>query len=160
MENHNREKRALERAAINIFVLKYNEQYEPSIRLLYQHDKPDAILEDSRRHKIGVEITHLFYDAEEAKMLLGRAEAKVRTLASFDILLEELNALIRRKEAKRQGYPPYYPISLLIRNASLHYGKAEFECNRIRMYLPPQVFQNIWLLTRDGGKEWFLIKLI
>jgi len=55
-----------------IFVLFYKSILH---KTLYQQEKPDAVLMDSRGNKLGLEITHLFYSEQEARQLLQREHA-------------------------------------------------------------------------------------
>ncbi|MFC3771049.1 hypothetical protein [Paenibacillus sp. GCM10012303] len=159
---HNVEKRMLERAAVREFIRLYNGRHHVKLRLLYQHDRPDAILQDSRGTKIGLEITHLFYDAAEAKALLGRPDNGASGPASplsLAHLIAQLNALIKRKESKKQSYDPSYPISLLIRNASPTFRLSEIWAAREHIRKPNDQFMDTWFLTRDGTPDWKLINL-
>ncbi|GAA3411430.1 hypothetical protein ACFFNY_20045 [Paenibacillus hodogayensis] len=156
---HDDEKRLLERAAVREFIRLYNGRHDVKLRLLYQHDRPDAILQDSRGGKLGVEITHLFYDAAEAKALLGRPDGTIAGPVSLAHLIAQLNELIKRKESKKQAYDPSYPISLLIRNASPTFKLSEIWAAREHIYEPNDVFIDTWFLTRDGTKEWKLVNL-
>lgn len=156
---HNGEKMRLERAAVREFIRLYNERHDVKLRLLYQHDRPDAVLQDSRGGKLGVEITQLFYDASEAKALLGRPDGTVSGPITLARLIAQLNELIKRKEAKKQAYDPSYPISLLIRNASPTFRLSEIWAAREHIYEPRDVFIDTWFLTRDGTTDWKLINL-
>ncbi|WP_248929691.1 hypothetical protein [Paenibacillus hamazuiensis] len=158
MDEHNLEKRTLERAAIRLFVNLYNLRSRPKLRLLYQQEKPDAVLEDEKRRKLGMEITHLFYDQQEAMMLMGRFSGQ-HAPESMEHLVGRLNELIRRKEEKKKSYMPDFPISLLIRNTSPVFGLTEFMKSRELIYEPKGVFQDIWFLTHDGSADWFLLHL-
>lgn len=161
-DGHNDEKLQLERAAVREFIRLYNGRYSVKLRLLYQHDRPDAVLQDSQGSKIGLEITHLFYDATEAKALLGRRDGSMNgpsgpiTLAH---LIAKLNELIRRKESKKQAYDPAYPISLLIRNASPTFRLSEIWAAREHIRKPNDSFLDTWFLTRDGTPDWMLVNL-
>lgn len=156
---HDEEKRALERAAIREFIRLYNGRHTVKLRLLYQHDRPDAVLQNSRGEKIGIEITHLFYDAAEAKALLGRPDGNEGGPVSLAHLIAQLNELIGRKESKKQAYDPAYPISLLIRNASPTFRLSEIWAAREHIRKPNDVFTDTWFLTRDGTPEWRLVNL-
>ncbi|WP_052487315.1 hypothetical protein [Gordoniibacillus kamchatkensis] len=158
-EQHIREKKALERAAIRTFLQLYNERFEPKFRLLYQQEKPDAVLENRQRGQLGLEITHLFYDAHEAKRTLGRTDEPRREPETIETWLAELNERIRTKEEKFAGYSHKYPLSLLIRNASPEFGLAAVGQWRERIVKPRELFERIWFLSRDGGPDWHLLEL-
>jgi hypothetical protein len=159
IDEHDEEKRALERTAIKLLVDSINETSEIKLRLLYQQEKPDAVLQDTLNQKLGLEITHLFYNAREAKTLLGKTNAVKQEPVDFVILLGALNELIEKKEHKKKSYVQDYPISLLIRNASPTFGMSRFLQEIERIYLPEKVFQDIWFLSRDGTEEWRLVSL-
>ncbi|MDF2725291.1 MAG: hypothetical protein K0Q59_4968 [Paenibacillus sp.] len=156
---HNGEKLRLERAAVREFIRLYNDIYPIKLRLLYQHDRPDAVLQTSRGNKLGLEITHLFYNAAEAKAMLGRPEGASAGPVTLDHLIRQLNELIQRKQVKKQSYDPSYPISLLIRNASPTFQLADIWAARESVNKPNDSFLDTWFLTRDGTPDWQLVNL-
>ncbi|MDF2924901.1 MAG: hypothetical protein K0R57_3815 [Paenibacillaceae bacterium] len=159
-------KRAWEREAIRLFISLYNglgKDY--GYRLLFQQEKPDAVLEErgALRRKLGVEITHLFYSQQEAMRVFGHQTPPVPVQGeeNFDHLLQELNLLIRKKIGKRRSYSMSYPIALLIRNASPGYGMSDFLARRSEILLPEDgSFTHIWFVSRDGDFQWKLVELI
>jgi hypothetical protein len=159
MLKNNQEKRALEHAAVKIFIEINNLNHEIKYRLLYHQESPDAVLQDSLHRKLGVEITHLFYDADEAKMVLGRSTQSMHGLEKLEKLVEELNIRIQRKESKMDSYSTEYPISLIIRNASPIFGMSDLLRAKHLIYKPIGKFLNIWFISRDGSNEWLLIDL-
>lgn len=161
MVTHNNEKTAMEREAVKLFIDLYNRKAESPLRLLYQQDRPDAVLEDAKHHKVGMEITHLFYDDKEAKELLGRSDGTPVDWRNERIgrIIYNLNGLISRKLEKKESYSEDYPISLLIRNASPVFGMADFLAHQERVKLSPGVFEHIWFVSRDGGEEWKLAEI-
>ncbi|MFC0214129.1 hypothetical protein ACFFK0_17005 [Paenibacillus chartarius] len=159
-EQHFREKKLLERTAIRIFLQRHNERYEPAMRLLYQQERPDAVLENTKtRGKIGLEITHLFYDEYEAKMVLGRQATMQCEIGGLDKLIGELNERIRVKEGKFAAYSHDYPLSLLIRNASPAFRLTDILERKELICKSAGLFEHIWFLSRDGGDEWLLAEL-
>ncbi|MNI02955.1 hypothetical protein D3C73_558470 [compost metagenome] len=160
MYEHNLEKRRVEHEAVKLFINLVNARSEGKIRLLYQRERPDAVLENTlERSKFGVEITHLFYNECEAKRMFGRSNQEDCGLGNFTILLNELNSRIARKEATFTQVKLDYSISLLIRNASPLYGLNHFIANVDQIARSRHIFQDIWLLTRDGEMEWHLYRL-
>lgn len=69
MNVHETEKRALEKGAVVWFLRHYNALTHKDYRLVCQQERPDAIVEASDKSALGLEIAHLFYDSEEARML-------------------------------------------------------------------------------------------
>ena len=158
MLRYNREKHDLERAAAAIFIGIYNQNHTPKLRLLYQRERPDAVLQiqDPLQRQLGMEITHLFYDSEEAKRLLGRSKNHAHSQELIELLVKELNYRIQTKEAKISTYATEYPIALLIRNASPSFGMSDILREKHLLYKPQGKFTHVWFLTRDGTNEWLL----
>lgn len=150
------EKRDLEREAVKIFIDIYNQNHANKLRLLYQRERPDAVLQDSFQNKIGVEITHLFYDSEEAKMLLGRSKESVHSHEVIEMLINELNKRIQTKEIKIDKYSTSHPIALIIRNASRAFGMSDILNAKELIYKPQGKFTHIWFISRDGTEEWLM----
>ncbi|MCS7462230.1 hypothetical protein N0M98_18990 [Paenibacillus doosanensis] len=159
MTTNNQEKRDLERAAVKIWIDIYNRNHDNKLRLLYQRERPDAVIQDSRQRLMGVEITHLFYDSEEAKMLLGRSQTNTHSNEVVEMLVKELNNRIRIKESKIDTYASDYPISLLIRNASPAFGMSDILAVKHLIYKPRGKFVQVWFLSRDGNNEWLSLDL-
>ncbi|WNQ12399.1 hypothetical protein MJA45_04945 [Paenibacillus aurantius] len=163
MKNDGGEKRALEKAALKTFLSLYNRNHPIKYRLLYFQEKPDAVIQDARGNKLGVEITHCFYDSHEARRVLGRQhkvrEEEEHAWETLDTLIAELNKLIRRKEEKKAHYVDHYPIALLIRNASLSFGMSDILKYREMLCKPGGAFTHVWFLSRDGTKDWLLTDL-
>lgn len=157
-------KRAWEREAILLFIREYNRlDNEPGYRLLFQQERPDAVLEEkgALRRKLGVEITHLFASQQEAMDVFNRRiPAPRQEGVTIDHLLKELNQLISKKVGKRSAYSMSYPIALLIRNASPDFGMSDFLPRLTEVDLPTGVFTHIWFLSRDGSVEWKLAELL
>lgn len=153
------EKKRLEREAIDLFVGLYNQTADNRLRLLYQQEKPDAVLMDTRGNKLGLEITHLFYSEQEARQLFQQEHRSIIfCVESIDTLIDSLNQLVLRKEAKSAGYSSDYPLALLIRNLSPSFGWSDFNQAWEKIKTPTAAFTEIWLLTRDrpAKEQWYL----
>lgn len=142
-------KKQLERDAVDLFIGLYNQTADNRLRLLYQREKPDAVLMDSRGNKLGLEITHLFYSEQEARQLFQREHRSIICIESIDTLIDSLNQLVVRKEAKSAGYSSDYPLALLIRNLSPSFGWSDFNQAWDKIAAPSAAFIQIWLLIRD-----------
>lgn len=159
MSEHDSEKRKLEKAAIELFIRCFKEAYGIEYRLIQQQERPDAIVEDENGKRLGLEVTHLFYDELEVKMLLGRSEQQTHGLENFDEQIKKLNSLLEKKGRTGLGYSNEYPCSLLIRNSSPIWTKEDFEGVISRIVAPRSQYQDIWLLTKDRFSAWYLIRL-
>lgn len=87
MKNHNGEKFALENATVDIFLNLFNFNHKDQYILVERRESPDFILKGLNGELLGLEVAHLFYDSEEAKMLLGRSDNKVHGIEKFDDLV-------------------------------------------------------------------------
>jgi hypothetical protein len=159
MSNHNEEKHRLETAAIDLFINISREGRCIDYHVADKQECPDFVLEDEQGNKIGVEVTHIFYDSEEAKMLLGRSDKKIHGLENFDTFIEELNKAFKKKGEKGNNYKSEYPLSLLIRNASPLWGLEDIEHSLDKLHVPTDVYQEVWMLTRDNSSNWYLVKI-
>jgi len=160
MKDHNAEKRALEKTAIELFLSRYNKLKNKKYKLLRQQEIPDTVIIDEKGAELGVEITHLFYDALEAKMLLGRSNRLFHEVEKFSKLVDELNMLIEKKIEKGPSYIEKFQCLLLIRNASPVSVLSDFKENIEHIKISKKIFKEIWLLTRnDISYEWELLRL-
>lgn len=95
MKNHNEEKSALENAAVDIFLKLFNINHKDQYELVERRESPDFVLKSSKGELLGLEVAHLFYDPEEAKMLLGRSANKMHGIEIFNDLLSAFNSLLK-----------------------------------------------------------------
>lgn len=68
MENHNALKKGHEKAVGQSFIDKYNSRIGSSYRLVTSDERPDLIFEDPIRRRLGVEVTTIYYDNNDAKI--------------------------------------------------------------------------------------------
>ncbi|MDQ0903764.1 MULTISPECIES: hypothetical protein [unclassified Paenibacillus] len=159
MNKNEAEKKAMELTAIDIFIELYNRNNNISLRMLRQQEKPDALLEDIRQNRTGLEVTHLFYDTEEARLMLSRSELTKPGAEVLDTFINVINDRIRNKEEKFKGYSHEHPCMLLIRNVSLLFGMSDVLGKKHKLVLPRGQFTDVWLLSRDFTPDWLLINL-
>ncbi|WP_133257484.1 hypothetical protein [Paenibacillus montanisoli] len=159
MSEHNSEKYLLENAAVNIFIQIYNQNYKDQLTIQVRQERPDVILAHAGQEFSGLEITHLFYDSQQAKVLLGRSEDDFDRIETMDKSIDTLNELIKKKERIYRDLGLSHDLSLLIRNASPIYGMTDFLKHKECIY-KSYVFTNIWFLSRDGDGEWLLTDLL
>ena len=145
------EKRLMEMAAIQIFLQHYNQITGSDYRLLRMQERPDALITNSQGVIRGIEVTHLFYEPYEAKMLLGRSENDyLHTTQYIQHLMSELQRILDRKMEKGATYEFEMPMILVIRSASpVFFGEDFF--HRIQdLNIKPGIFSEIWLLVRKN----------
>lgn len=161
MINHQIEKRALEKWAVEWFLRHYNVITGKEFQLICQQERPDAIIQASDESALGLEIAHLFYDSLEAKMLLGRSDTWLHEIENFEELIKRLNEILRKKEEKGRTYSCLFPVSLLIRSASPVFTGPEFLKISDRLEVPQGIYEAVWLLAKDNDmKGWpYLIRL-
>jgi len=159
----NSEKELLERSAVLLFIDRYNKIFNDELKLFSLGDKPDSIITNARGEKVGIEIAHLFYDAEEAKYTLGRGNTNSKKILRNYIL--SLNAILIKKEKKWQDYLCHCchcPVWLLIRSASQLLSYEIIEAYKKDLYIPPQSYEHIWLLldNPDMLERWTTLVMI
>ncbi|MDR6883740.1 hypothetical protein [Bacillus sp. 3255] len=159
MNNHEDEKKALEQAAIDIFLEVYNLNNDVPLRMIRQQEKPDALLEGADAQPVGLEVTHLFYDTEEARLMMSRSELTKPGSEVIGNFIKVINDRIAIKELKFQDYSHEYPCMLLIRNVSLLFGMSDVLSHKHKLVQPKGLFTQVWLLSRDFTPDWLLINL-
>lgn len=159
LKNHNDEKLRLEEDAIDLFVNISRTDRGINYSIVAKQESPDFILADEFGNTIGVEVTHIFYDSEEAKMLFGRSDKKTHELEKLENFIDELNTALKKKGEKGNNYDFDYPLSLLIKNASPFWGLRDIEHSLDKLQVPMGIYREIWLLTKDNSSKWYLVKI-
>lgn len=154
------EKWMIEESAALALVETLNFQQGTSYEILIHADRPDIVIEDRRNGtRLGVEVTHLFYDSEEARFLLGRSQKQGHSPEYIEEYIRRLNALLQQKSQKAKGYNHEYPLALLIRVVSPVFHLYDFKIYASRIVVPPSDFQIIWLLFYDFlERRWALLE--
>jgi len=154
LENWNDEKWLLEESAARALVATLNAHLGTAYEVVAHGDRPDIVIEDRQSgEKIGVEVTHLFYDQEEARMMLGRSQQLAHSPEYIDEYIRRLNALLRQKAVKAKGYCHDFPLALLIRVASPVFHTHDFRAYVGKIVVPPSDFLYIWLLFYDFRQQ-------
>lgn len=145
------EKRLMEIAAIQIFLQHYNQINGSDYSLLRMQERPDALITNSQGVILGIEVTHLFYEPYEAKMLLGRSEDDyLHTTQYMEHLIAELQRILDRKMEKGTTYEFEMPMILVIRSASPVFFGEDFLYRVQDLHIKPEIFKEIWLLVREN----------
>ena len=142
------EKQDLELAACTYSIASYNAIHQANLELVQHRDKPDCVLRDAVTGElVGVEVTHLYYDATEAKMVLGRLSKQLHGVMTISQLIEKLNADMAEKISRAAKYDFEGKLVLLIRVASPIFDKQDFEMYEDEIDVPElNTFAEIWLL--------------
>ena len=154
------EKKKLEELAGKYFLNSYNELRKVNFVIKTQREKPDLeIIDTSTDTTLGVEITHLYYGTEEAKILFGRTTQSMSSIMKPGHLIENLNGLLAEKANQVKNYDFPHKILLVIRVASRIFDKSDFDTKEKDIIVPPNIFSEIWLLPRDfQGRGWGALK--
>lgn len=142
------EKEKLEFAACTHFLESYNKIQGSGLQLVVHQDKPDCLAKDHRTgERIGIEVTHLYYDATEARMVLGRLPGVLHGVMTLQQLIDKLNSDMAEKANRAANYFFEGKLILLIRVASPIFDKQDFEMYRDDICVPQlNTFAEIWLL--------------
>ncbi|OKP88503.1 hypothetical protein A3844_07315 [Paenibacillus helianthi] len=160
MKNHSDEKYALENAALGIFLNLFNLNHKDQLKLVEKRESPDFVLENLKGELLGLEVAHLFYDSEEAKMILGRSNNDLHGIEIYENFISALNHLLKQKEKKILKYENTYPTALLIRNASPIFGMSCLLRNKNLIY-KPRVYNNVWFVSKDGNyNDWLMTDIL
>lgn len=152
------EKKLLEKAAVYWFIqgVKKLCGIEYSIKKHFGEDgisKPDFILR-AKDQEIALEVTHLFYDEHEARLLLGKSSHVSDEIQYVSKMLDTLNDIIANKVNKKYDYSGR--IELLIRSVSPAFAIPHFITNITNINLEnTDSFYHIWLLSRnENSGDW------
>lgn len=146
------EKKKLEKSALEYFIKAYPKKLD----IVKHKDKPDFTLEDPLdKSKIGVEVAHLYYDHEEAKILFRRSTNKMHKTMSIDGLIKKLNNLLVDKINKLNQYTDHKKNFLIIRVASPIFDLSSFKMYSAEIHCPPNNYSEIWLiLDSNDNQRW------
>ncbi|MDQ4075232.1 MAG: hypothetical protein M3220_03180 [Chloroflexota bacterium] len=149
------EKARLERAAMLMFVRALRLTYRRELQILEQRERPDFMVTNRHACFIGVEITHLYHNAEEARYLNGRSYEDIHPITTVDELLDALNRGLEKKSALSYSYDTFERLLLLIRVPSPEVQKEIIIHNLERIVVPPSAFDEIWMLFYDFDRlDW------
>ncbi len=154
------EKKKLEELAGKYFLTSYNKLLGVNFEIKTQREKPDLkIVDKNTDTTLGIEITHLYYGTDEAKILFGRTTQSMSSIMEPDHLIENLNGLLAEKAGQVKNYDFPYKTLLVVRVASRIFDKSDFDKVEKDIIVPPNIFSEIWLLPRDfQGRGWGNIK--
>ena len=144
------EKWLIEEGAALALVEILNFQQGTSYVIVLHADRPDIVIENqSDGTRLGVEVTHLFYDSDEARIVFGRSHEAGHPPEYIEEYIRRLNALLQQKSEKAKGYSHDYPLALLIRVVSPLFHMYDFKAYESRIIVPPSDFKIIWLMFYD-----------
>lgn len=150
MEHPLDEKWLMEESAALALVEIFNLQQGTYFEIVAHFDRPDVVIEDKKSgQRIGVEVTHLFYDDAEARMFLGRSRQENHPPEYIEEYINRLNGLLQQKAEKAKGYGHADPLALLIRVVSPVFHTHDFKVYASKIIVPASDFKYIWLLFYD-----------
>ena len=157
-EKNRQQKEPIERATLDYFLKAYNELKGTHLQFVNKQERPDFLVRDRDSvEDVGVEVTVLFYDDEEAKMLLGRSnKADSLTLHGFmnsRALITRLNITLENKAKAAQKYNFEGNLILVIRTASRVFDKESFDMHETNITIPANRFNEIWLVFCDSSNQ-------
>lgn len=154
------EKWLIEEGAAQSLVEVLNRRQGNNYRIVRHTDRPDIVIENGEDgSRLGVEVTHLFYDAEEARYVLGRSDSREHSPEYIEEYVRRLNALLLQKSEKAKGYSHEYPLALLIRVVSPLFHMCDFNAYTANIVIPPSDFRVIWLLFYNFiERRWTLLE--
>lgn len=150
------EKEWLESSLINYFIEALNNMHSLSCEVIVHRDRPDFIIEEKQNKlRYGVEVTHLFYDQEDAKDLLGHQSLNNSKFETIEHYINILNKLILQKSFKFSGYDHSHDLILLIGVTSPLFNRHDFEISREDIFIPSNNYSSICLVfSNDINKRW------
>lgn len=143
------EKARLERAAMLMFIRALRRHEGRDWSIYEQRERPDFLVRNARGRFIGVEVTHLYHNADEARFLNGRADEEIHPLTTVAELLDALNKSLLNKADLSFGYEAFEHLILLIRVPSPDVPKQTILDNQAHIVVPPSAFDEIWMLFYD-----------
>lgn len=149
------ERQQLERAACEHFLNAYNKRHTTHFEIVEHRDKPDFLAQDaSTGEKTGVEIMHLYYDAKEAQIMLGRRPNELHGTMNINGLIDKLNADLDEKCSRAAKYDFNGKMFLVIRVASPIFDQKDFEIFGTDIVVPTHnTFAEIWLVFWDQASK-------
>lgn len=149
------EKQNLEVAACTYFLTSYNALHGSNFQIVEHRDKPDFLVEDGHTgEKLGIEVTHLFYDVKEAQMMLGRRPNELHGVMTVCDLITKLNADLAVKVDRAANYDFEGKLFLLVRVASPIFDRQDFDMYEEDINVPTlNTFAEIWLLFWDQASK-------
>lgn len=150
------EKEWLEESLINYFIEAMNNMHNSNYSVIVHRDRPDFIVEDKQQSKkFGVEITHLYYDKEEAKELLGHEHMTDSKVENIEHYIDILNKLLHKKAQKVEGYDQSFNLILLVGVTSPLFTRDDFENSREDIIVPENKFSVICLVFfNELNQDW------
>ena len=140
-----------ERYILNRFMVAYHKQFDVDLIVLEHRDKPDfAVSEGSGGRVLGIEVTGIYQDADEAISEYGVQDAEIKFEGSIDNVLARLNDGLAEKAKKVKLYEFAGQIWLVILIASpIYNSKMDIQSFGSRLVVPDNLFEKIWLIIRD-----------
>lgn len=132
-----------------MFVRAMRLTYKQEWHIYEQRERPDFLMRGPERRWIGIEVTHLYHNAEEARYLNGRTDEEIHPLTTPEELVDALNRGLAKKAELSYGYTPFQRLILLIRVPSPEVRKSRVLEYLPEIVVPASAFDEIWMLFYD-----------
>lgn len=141
------EKHWLENRLMDYFIEAMNKMHGVNFSIVLHRDRPDFIIKDETHStNFGVEITHLFYDQDEAKDLMCHDNFSYSKVENIEHYIHILNLILAKKAEKAKGYLQDYELILLVGVTSALFNRDDFEMAQENILVPENQFSTICLV--------------
>lgn len=155
---HSEEKRLLEKYSVTAFTHKLEEQGR-HLRYIRHRDMPDTVVSDVHGNEIGVEVTYIFYDEDEARLLLGKEPRKRSHSHQESEIIDILNKRLLKKAQKAKNYDFDGKLILLIHSPSPLAEEETFEKFKNKIVIPESRYNEVWLIIEEEKDDQEIIRL-
>jgi hypothetical protein len=150
-------------AIMDRFVSAYEKMYGVQLLDIIHRDKPDfSAFDPSRNILMGIEITGVYKNSEEAKIQYWEVDEWGPISGSSDDILVSINKGIGKKIKRAENYQFNGYLVLVIWNGSLVFNERfDMEFIKSGFVVPNNKFRDIWLIIKnhkDSSPELFRIQ--
>jgi hypothetical protein len=152
-----------ENAIMDRFVTAYEKMFGVQLLDIIHREKPDySAFDPSRNILMGIEITGVYKNSEEAKIQYWEVDEWGPISGSSDDILASINISIRKKIKSAENYQFNGYLVLVIWNGSLVFNERfDMEFIKSGFVVPNNLFRDIWLIINnhnDRSPELFRIQ--
>jgi hypothetical protein len=140
-----------ENAIMERFVSAFHREYGIKLRSIVHRDKPDySAFDPSRNITIGIEITGVYQDDEEAKIQYWALDEWDLIIGSLEQIIARINEGIEKKVISAENYQFKQYLVLAIWIGSLVFNeRRDMDFIKQELIIPKNVFRDIWLIIQN-----------